>query len=53
MRTIVGFYPPQLQQKWKRENPRKGTYHNALDDAKYQVAYCSHILQELGVEELY
>jgi exodeoxyribonuclease VIII len=53
MRTIVGFYPRQLQSDWKRSNLRSGTYHNALDDAKYQVKYCSHILQELGVEELY
>lgn len=53
MRTIVGFYPRQLQRKWKIENLREGTYHNALDDAKYQVKYCSHILQELGVERLY
>lgn len=53
MRTIVGFYPKQLQEEWKWKNMRKGTYHNALDDAKYQVQYCSHILQELGVKELY
>ena len=53
MRTIVGFYPPQLQEKWKKENMRQGVFHNALDDAKHQVKYCSHILQELGVEELY
>ncbi len=53
MRTIVGFYPRQLQADWKRENFRKGTHHNALDDALYQIKFCSHILQELGVEELY
>lgn len=53
MRTIVGFYPTQLQKEWKLNNLRKGTYHNALDDAKYQIKYCSHILQELGVEQLY
>ena len=53
MRTIVGFYPRSLGEKWKRENMRKGTLHNALEDAKHQVRYCSHILQELGVEELY
>ena len=53
MRTIVGFYPPQLQAEWRRKNMRKGTHHNALDDAKYQVKYCSNILQELGVKELY
>ena len=53
MRTIVGFYPKQLQESWRWKNVREGTYHNALDDAKYQVKYCSHILQELGVEELY
>lgn len=53
MRTIVGFYPYQLQRQWKLNNQRTGTYHNALDDAKYQVKYCSNILQELGVEELY
>lgn len=53
MRTIVGFYPKQLQETWRWSNLRKGTHHNALDDAKYQVEYCSHILQELGVKELY
>ena len=53
MRTIVGFYPKSLQEDWRQNNIRNGTYHNALDDAKYQVQYCSHILQELGVKELY
>jgi exodeoxyribonuclease VIII len=52
MRTIVGFYPQSLQKDWKIKNQRMGTYHNALDDAKYQVKYCTHILQELGVERL-
>ena len=53
MRTIVGFYPRQLQERWRRTSLRRGTHHNALDDAKQQVVYCSHILQELGVAELY
>lgn len=53
MRTIVGFYPKQMQEEWRWKNLRKGTHHNALDDAKYQVSYCSYILQELGVKELY
>jgi exodeoxyribonuclease VIII len=53
MRTIVGFYPDQLAIEWKRNNLRKGTHHNALDDAKHQVRYCNHILQELGVKQLY
>lgn len=53
VRTVVGFYPYKLFREWKLDNQREGTYHNALDDAKYQVAYCSHILQELGVEELH
>lgn len=53
MRTIVGFYPRQLQEKWRRSNLRTGYHHNALDDAKYQVKYCSDILKELGVKELY
>lgn len=53
MRTIVGFYPRQLQEKWRRSHYRRGTAHNALDDAKHQVVYCSDILSELGVEELY
>lgn len=53
MRTIVGFYPRQLQEKWRRTTLRRGTHHNALDDAKHQVRYCSDILQELGVKELY
>lgn len=53
MRTIVGFYPKQMQEKWRRTVLRKGDYHNALDDAKHQVRYCSTILKELGVKELY
>lgn len=53
MRTIVGFYPTQLQYKWKHSNYREGTHHNALADAKHQVKYCSHILKELGVKELF
>lgn len=53
MRTIVGFYPEQLQNKWRQDNIRSGTHHNALADAKYQVKYCSNILTELGVEKLY
>ncbi len=53
MRTLVGFYPYQLLQDWKIKNQRTGVYHNALDDAKYQVALCSNIMQELGVKEIY
>ena len=53
MRTIVGFFPKSMQEEWRWKNLRKGTHHNAIDDAKYQVKYCSHILQELGVKELY
>jgi hypothetical protein len=53
MRTIVGFYPRQLQEKWRRSNYRAGTAHNALDDAMHQVKYCSAILTDLGVKELY
>lgn len=52
MRTIVGFYPKQLQEIWRRTHLRKGQHHNALDDAKHQVEYCSDILSELGVKEL-
>lgn len=53
MRTVVGFYPSQLQHKWRNSNLRSGTHHNALADAKHQVRYCSDILKELGVKELY
>jgi exodeoxyribonuclease VIII len=53
MRTIVGFYPPQLQAEWRRGNIRQGAHHNALDDSRHQVKYCSDILSELGVTELY
>jgi exodeoxyribonuclease VIII len=53
MRTIVGFYPKQLQSDWRKNNFRRGAHHNALDDAKHQVRYCSDILKELGVKELY
>jgi len=52
MRTIVGFYPSQLQEIWRRSHIRTGTHHNALDDCKHQIEYCTHILQELGVKEL-
>ena len=53
MRTVVGFYPPQMQESWRRTVFREGEHHNALDDAKHQVKYCAKILQELGVKELY
>lgn len=53
MRTIIGFYPRQLQEKWRRSAYRAGTHHNALDDAKHQVKYCSKVLTELEVGELY
>ena len=53
VRTIKGFYPDELWQEWRLNNQREGTYHNALDDAKYQVKYLCHILKELGVEEIY
>lgn len=53
VRTIKGFYPDNLFKQWRIDNARKGTYHNALDDAKYQIKYLCHILSELGVEELY
>lgn len=53
MRTIVGFYPRQLQEIWRRTHLRTGTHHNALADAKHQIRYCSDILKELEVKELY
>ena len=53
MRTIVGFYPKSLQEQWQKKNLRSGTHHNALADAQHQVKYCSDILKELGVTELY
>jgi hypothetical protein len=37
----------------KHSNYREGTHHNALADAKHQIKYCSDILKELGVKELY
>ena len=52
-RTVLGFYPPRLQEDYRRNNLRTGTHHNALDDCKHQVKYCAKILQELGVKELY
>lgn len=53
VRTIKAFYPFNMFKEWQIDNTRKGTYHNALDDAKYQVKYLCHILSELGVEEMY
>ena len=53
MRTIVGFYPRQLQEQWRKGTLRRGDFHNALDDAKHQVRYCAKILGDLEVKELY
>ena len=53
MRTILGFYPKNLQAIYRKNNLRKGGHHNAMEDAKYQIEFCTHILQELGVKELY
>lgn len=53
VRTVLGFYPPNLFKDWKINNPRKGAHHNALDDAKYQAKYVSMVLKELGVENLW
>ena len=52
VRTILRFYPKSLFKEWKLNNPRKG-YHQASADAEYQARYVSHILMELGCEELY
>lgn len=52
VRTVVGFYPTGLWQDYRKNNMRSG-YHNALEDSKYQVQYMSHIIKELGVEEIY
>lgn len=53
VRTIKGFIPFNMFRQWTLDNQRKGTYHNALDDAKYQIQYVTHILREVGCEELY
>ncbi len=53
MRTVLGFYPRKLQEEWRNNNRRKGDHHNALADAKHQVKYCSDILKDLGVTELF
>jgi len=53
VRTVKGFYPDQLWYNWRINNPRAGAYHNALDDCKYQIKYLCHILNELGVEDMY
>lgn len=53
VRTIKGFVPFSIFKQWTLDNQRKGTYHNALDDAKYQIKYLTHFLRELGCEELY
>jgi len=52
VRTVVGFSPKQILQNFKQTNLRPGA-HNALADCKYQIKYCSYILQMLGCEELY
>lgn len=53
MRTILGFYPGQLKELWRKNNMRMGVYHNPVDDCRHQIKYCSDILKELGVQELY
>lgn len=53
VRTIKGFIPFTMFREWTLENQRKGTYHNALDDAKYQIKYVTDILQMVGCEDLY
>ena len=53
VRTVKGFYPTEMWFKWRNNNPRRGTFHNALDDSKYQVKFMCNILNELGVKELY
>lgn len=53
VRTIKGFYPHNLWRQWVIDNPRRGTFHNALDDAKYQIKYTTFILSELGAGDLY
>jgi exodeoxyribonuclease VIII len=52
VRTVKGFYPNNLFNSWKMNNLSRGTYHNALDDAKYQIKFLCHIFKELGVEDL-
>ena len=52
IRTVVGFYPKQMFYSLKQEIPRTES-HNALHDAKYQIAYTSRIMKDLGVTELY
>ena len=53
VRTIMGLVPYKFFGAWKDANPRTGTYHNALDDAKYQVKYMSYVLSELGATEIH
>ena len=53
VRTIKGLIPFNMVRQWQLDNQRKGVYHNALDDAKYQVKMVSHILSTLGATEVY
>ena len=53
VRTVMGFYPRNLAQDWFKNNLIKGSSHNALMDARYQIKYVSHVMKELGVTELY
>lgn len=52
VRTVVGFYPPNMFYKLKQDIIRTES-HNALHDAKYQIKFTSQILKDLGVTELY
>lgn len=47
VRTLVAFAP-----SIKKEYPRAGIAHNALDDCKYQIGYCYEIYKRLNSNAL-
>ena len=51
VRTIRNLAGWEWFNKWQINNPRKGTYHNAKDDAIYQAKYVSKIFTECEIKE--
>lgn len=47
VRTLVAFAP-----NVKKEYPRAGIAHNALDDCKHQIGYCCEIYKRLNTNAL-
>lgn len=51
VRTVMSFIPRGVFKKWKIDNTRPGTYHDAVDDCKYQIKFLHWAFKTLGVKE--